>query len=140
MGRRSPCWKTKLRDAHYSFGFEPIRVRFSPNAAVLKECIQAGEEFTQKLKKAKRLRTPRQAVTETQIDRTAQAVGRVVGSICVLTTCNDNVHRGVLSSWVSQATFNPPGIMIALARSQDTSIGNPGDKFVLNILNEGKNR
>ena len=131
--------ENKLRDAHYSFGFEPIRVRFSPNAAVLKECIQAGGEFTQKLKKAKRLRTPRQAVTETQIDRTAQAVGRIVGSICVLTTCNNNVHYGVLTSWVSQATFNPPGIMIALAQSQDVdSVGNPGDKFVLNILNEGR--
>ncbi|MEM7592286.1 MAG: diflavin flavoprotein [Cyanobacteria bacterium P01_A01_bin.83] len=129
----------KLRDAHYSFGFEPIRVRFSPTAAVLKECIQAGEEFTQRLKKAKRLRTPRQAVTETQINRTEQAVGRIVGSICVLTTCNDNIHRGVLTSWVSQATFNPPGIMIALNESQDAnSIGNPGDKFVLNILNEGR--
>ena len=130
--------ENKLKDAHYSFGFEPIRVRFSPDAAVLKECIQAGTEFTQKLKKAKRLRTPRQAVTETQIDRTAQAVGRIVGSICVLTTCNDNVHRGVLTSWVSQATFNPPGLMIALAESQDTSIGKTGDKFVLNILNEGR--
>ena len=131
--------ENKLRDAHYSSGFEPIRVRFSPNAAVLKECIQAGVEFTQKLKKAKRLRTPRQAVTETQIDRTAQAVGRIVGSICVLTTCNNNVHYGVLTSWVSQATFNPPGIMIALAQSQDVdSVGNPGDKFVLNILNEGR--
>ena len=129
--------ENKLKDAHYSLGFEPIRVRFSPNAAVLKECIQAGEEFTQKLKKAKRLRTPRQAVTETQINRTAQAVGRIVGSICVLTTCKDNVHSGVLTSWVSQATFNPPGVMIALAQSQ-TAIGNPGDKFVLNILNEGR--
>ena len=129
--------ENKLRDAHYSFGFEPIRVRFSPNSTVLKECIQAGEEFTQRLKKAKRLRTPRQAVTETQINRTAQAVGRIVGSICVLTTYKDNVHSGVLTSWVSQATFNPPGVMIALAESQ-ASIGNPGDKFVLNILNEGR--
>ena len=131
--------ENKLRDAHYSFGFEPLRVRFTPNATVLKECIQAGEEFTQKLKKAKRLRTPRQAVTETQIDRTAQAVGRIVGSLCVLTTCNNNIHRGVLTSWVSQATFNPPGIMIALAESQDVDlIANPGDKFALNILNEGR--
>ncbi|MEO1340493.1 MAG: flavodoxin domain-containing protein, partial [Cyanobacteria bacterium J06635_13] len=130
--------ENKLRDAHYSFGFELIRVRFSPTAAILKECIQAGVEFTQRLKKAKRLRTPRQAVTETQINRTEQAVGRIVGSICVLTTCNDDVHQGVLTSWVSQATFNPPGIMIALNESQDAnSIGNPGDKFVLNILNEG---
>ena len=131
--------ENKLRDAHYSFGFEPIRVRFSPTATVLKQCIQAGQEFTQKLKKSKRLRTPRQAVTETQIDRTAQAIGRIVGSICVLTTCNNNIHRGVLTSWVSQATFNPPGVMIALAEEQDLNlIANPGDKFVLNILNEGR--
>jgi flavorubredoxin/flavin reductase (DIM6/NTAB) family NADH-FMN oxidoreductase RutF len=130
----------KLRDAHYNFGFEPIRVRFSPTTAVLKECIQAGSEFTQKLKKTKRLRTPRQGVTETQIDRTEQAVGRIVGSICVLTTYNNNVHRGVLTSWVSQATFNPPGVMIAVApEQQEDSLGNPGDKFVLNILNEGRN-
>jgi flavin reductase (DIM6/NTAB) family NADH-FMN oxidoreductase RutF len=132
--------ETKLRDAHYSFGFDPIRVRFSPTANTLEECQQAGKEFTQKLKKTKRLRTPRQGITETQIDRTEQAVGRIVGSLCVLTTCQDNQHSGVLTSWVSQATFNPPGLMIAVAKEQNADlIRNPGDKFVLNILNEGRN-
>jgi flavorubredoxin/flavin reductase (DIM6/NTAB) family NADH-FMN oxidoreductase RutF len=132
--------ETKLRDAHYSFGFEPIRVRFSPTTITLEECQQAGREFTQKLKKTKRLRTPRQGITETQIDRTEQAVGRIVGSLCVLTTCQDNQHSGVLTSWVSQATFNPPGLMIAVAKEQNADlIRNPGDKFVLNILNEGRN-
>jgi flavorubredoxin/flavin reductase (DIM6/NTAB) family NADH-FMN oxidoreductase RutF len=132
--------ETKLRDAHYSFGFDPIRVRFSPTATTLEECQQAGREFTQKLKKTKRLRTPRQGVTETQIDRTEQAVGRIVGSLCILTTCQDNQHNGVLTSWVSQATFNPPGLMIAVAKEQNVDlIKNQGDKFVLNILNEGRN-
>ena len=131
--------ENKLKDAHYSLGFEPIRVRFSPTATTLKECVRAGVEFTQKLKKAKRLRTPRQAITETRIDRTEQAVGRIVGSICVLTSCKDNVDSGVLTSWVSQATFNPPGVMIAVDTEQnEDSISKPGDKFVLNILNEGR--
>ena len=129
----------RLREAQYSFGFEPIRVRFSPTTLTLKECIQAGKKFTRKLKKTKRLRTPRQGVTETQIDRTEQAVGRIVGSICVLTTYSNHVHRGVLTSWVSQATFNPPGIMIAVDKEQCADvINNSGDKFVLNILNEGR--
>ncbi|ELS05522.1 putative flavoprotein [Xenococcus sp. PCC 7305] len=132
--------ENKLKDAHYRFGFEPIRVRFSPTAKTLKECIQAGQEFSQKLKKAKRLRIPRQAITETQINRTEQALGRIVGSICVLTTCRDNHHSGVLTSWVSQATFNPPGVMIAISPEQNLeSLSNPGDRFVLNILNEGRN-
>ncbi len=131
--------ENKLKDANYSFGFEPIRVRFNPTAITLEECEQAGKEFTQKLKKAKKLRTPRQGITETQIDRTEQAVGRIVGSLCVLTTNQDNHHSGVLTSWVSQATFNPPGIMIAIAKEQKADlISNPGDKFVLNILNEGR--
>ena len=131
--------ETKLRDAHYSFGFEPLRVRFSPTVSILEECEQAGKDFTQKLKKTKKLRTPRQPVTETQINRTEQAVGRIVGSLCVLTTCKDNQHSGVLTSWVSQATFNPPGLMIAVSQEQHSdSIHNPGDKLVLNILNEDK--
>ena len=106
----------------------------------MKECIQAGQDFSQKLKKTKKLRTPRQGITETQINRTEQAVGRIVGSLCVLTTCKDNQHSGVLISWVSQATFNPPGLMIAVSQEQNADlINNPGDKFVLNILNEGSN-
>ncbi len=131
--------ENKLKNAHYNFGFEPIRVRFSPTVNTLKECEQAGKKFTQRLKKSKKLRSPRQAVTETRIDRTEQAVGRIVGSLCVLTTCQDNHHSGVLTSWVSQATFNPPGLMVAVAESQNVDlISNQGDKFVLNILNEGR--
>ena len=111
--------ETKLKDAHYRFGFETIRVRFNPTGDTLKECQQAGKEFTQRLKKAKRLRVPRQALTETQIDRTEQAVGRIAGSLCVLTTHSNDSHSAVLTSWVSQATFNPPGIMIAVAEGQN---------------------
>jgi flavin reductase (DIM6/NTAB) family NADH-FMN oxidoreductase RutF len=131
--------ENKLRDAYYSFGFEPIRVRFSPTAATLEQGKLAGNAFTQKLKKTKKLRTPRQGITETKIDRTEQAVGRIVGSLCVLTTCQNHQHRGVLISWVSQATFNPPGIMLAISQEQTHQlIAQPGDQFVLNILKEGR--
>ncbi len=131
--------ENKLRDAHYNMGFEPIRVRFSPTADILEQCQQAGKEFTQTLKKSKKLRTPRQGITETQIDRTEQAVGRIVGSLCVLTSCKDNQHRGILVSWVSQATFNPPGLMLAISQEQrDRLMSNLGDQFVLNILKEGR--
>ena len=129
----------KLKDAHYSFGFEPIRVRFSPTTTTLKECIQAGQDFSQKLKKKKKLRTPRQPITATQINRTEQAVGKIVGSLCVATICHNNEHRGILTSWVSQATFNPPGLMISLSKTNTDLIYNPGDQFVLNILSEGRN-
>jgi flavorubredoxin/flavin reductase (DIM6/NTAB) family NADH-FMN oxidoreductase RutF len=132
--------ENKLKDANYRLGFESIRVRFTPTAEVLQQCQQAGATFAQNLKKTKKLRTTRQVVTETHVDRTEQAVGRIIGSLCVVTTRDEDTHKGVLTSWVSQATFNPPGIMIAVADEQNADLMcHPGDKFVLNILKEGRN-
>ncbi|MBE9007639.1 diflavin flavoprotein [Fortiea sp. LEGE XX443] len=132
--------ESKLKDANYRLGFETIRVRFSPTADILQQCTTAGTTFAQTLKKTKKLRVPRQVITEGQVDRTEQAVGRIVGSLCVVTTLDQNTHKGILTSWVSQATFNPPGIMIAISQEQNADLmRHPGDKFVLNILKEGRN-
>ena len=132
--------ENKFKDANYRLGFESIRVRFTPTPEILQECQQAGALFAENLKKDKKLRTPRQVVTEAHVDRTEQAVGRIVGSLCVVTTRDGDTNKGVLTSWVSQASFNPPGIMIAIADEQNADlISNLGDKFVLNILKEGRN-
>ena len=130
----------KLKDANYRLGFETIRVRFSPTQEILEQCQAAGATFAQTLKKTKKLRTPRQVVPEAKIDRTEQAVGRIIGSLCVVTTRDLESHKGILTSWVSQATFNPPGIMIAVAQDQNADLmRQPGDRFVLNILKEDRN-
>ncbi|MBD2209016.1 flavin reductase [Nostoc linckia FACHB-104] len=132
--------ESKLKDANYGLGFETIRVRFSPTPYVLQQCQDAGATFAQNLKKTKKLRTSRLVATEAQVDRTEQAVGRIIGSLCVVTTRDRDNHKGILTSWVSQATFNPPGIMIAIAQEQNADLmRHPGDKFVLNILKEGRN-
>ncbi|MBE9077010.1 diflavin flavoprotein [Romeria aff. gracilis LEGE 07310] len=129
----------KLRDSSFRLGFETIRVRFSPDQPTLEACQQAGAEFAQQLRKQKKQRTPRQAVTETQTDRTEQAVGRVVGSICVVTTRQGDSHSGMLTAWVSQATFDPPGLMLAIAAEHYAeSLIQPGAQFVVNILKEGR--
>jgi flavin reductase (DIM6/NTAB) family NADH-FMN oxidoreductase RutF len=128
----------KLQDANYRFGFDSIRVRFSPTETVLEQCATAGREFAQALKKSKKLRVPRHAATP--VDRTEQAVGRIIGSLCVVTTAWNNTHRGFLTSWVSQASFNPPGLIIAVGAAQRAGlIIQPGDRFVLNVLREGRN-
>jgi flavorubredoxin/flavin reductase (DIM6/NTAB) family NADH-FMN oxidoreductase RutF len=130
----------KLQDANYRFGFEPIRVRFSPTEAALEDCITAGREFAQALKKSKKLRSPRQAQAAAPVDRTEQAVGRIIGSLCVVTTAWNNTHRGFLTSWVSQASFNPPGLIVAVGEAQKAGLMiQPGDRFVLNVLREGRN-
>jgi flavorubredoxin/flavin reductase (DIM6/NTAB) family NADH-FMN oxidoreductase RutF len=130
----------KLQDANYRFGFDPIRVRFSPTEEAIEQCTIAGREFAQALKKSKKLRSPNQAQTAAPADRTEQAVGRIIGSLCVVTTAWNNTHRGFLTSWVTQASFNPPGLIVAVGHAQRAGlIVQPGDRFVLNVLREGRN-
>jgi flavin reductase (DIM6/NTAB) family NADH-FMN oxidoreductase RutF len=46
----------------------------------------------------------------------------------------------MLASWVSQVSFNPPGLTIAVAKDRTIeSLMHTGDNFVLNILKEGMN-
>jgi flavorubredoxin/flavin reductase (DIM6/NTAB) family NADH-FMN oxidoreductase RutF len=125
--------ENKLRDAGYQFGFEPIRVKFKPTDITLKTCEEAGTDFAQALKKSKKIREPRQPASTLE-----QAVGRIVGSLCVATAKQGDLSSAMLASWVSQATFNPPGLTIAVAKERAIeSLLYPGNPFVLNILAEG---
>jgi flavorubredoxin/flavin reductase (DIM6/NTAB) family NADH-FMN oxidoreductase RutF len=123
----------KLRDAGYRFGFDTLKVKFKPDDVTLKFCEEVGTDFAQTLKKAKKVRVPQQAATPME-----QAVGRIVGSFCVISAKHGDVSTGMLGSWVSQATFNPPGITVAIAKERAIeSLMYPGNKFTLNILEEG---
>ena len=132
--------ESKLQDAGYRFCFDTIRVKFKPTDVTLQQCKEAGTDFAQALKKAKKIRTPRQGVSDSQIDRTEQAVGRIVGSLCVVTAKRGDVTSAMLASWVSQVSFNPPGLTIAVAKDRTIeSLMHTGDNCVLNILKEGMN-
>ncbi|AGY57629.1 diflavin flavoprotein [Gloeobacter kilaueensis] len=126
--------ENKLRNAGYSFGFEPIRVKFKPTAATLQECEEAGIDFAQALKKTRKARQGRVPAAATPVE---QAVGRIVGSLCVVTAREEDTSSAMLASWVSQATFNPPGLTVAVAKDRAIeSLMYPGQNFVLNILAE----
>jgi flavorubredoxin/flavin reductase (DIM6/NTAB) family NADH-FMN oxidoreductase RutF len=123
----------KFKDAGYNLGFETIRVKFKPTELTIKMCEEAGTDFAQALKKAKKVREPRQPATSLE-----QAVGRLVGSLCIVTSKQEEVASAMLASWVSQATFSPPGLTVAVAKERAIeSLMYPGSQFVLNILAEG---
>jgi flavorubredoxin/flavin reductase (DIM6/NTAB) family NADH-FMN oxidoreductase RutF len=125
--------ENKLRDAGYRFGFDTLKVKFKPDDVTLKTCEEIGTDFAQSLKKARKVRLPQQAATPVE-----QAVGRIVGSVCVITAKQGDVSTGMLGAWVSQATFNPPGITVAIAKDRAIeSLMYPGGKFAVNILPEG---
>ncbi|MEQ9354742.1 diflavin flavoprotein [Coleofasciculus chthonoplastes] len=131
--------ENKFKDAGYKFGFETIRVKFKPTETTLKYAEEAGTDFAQALKKAKKSRTSRQPVSDAQVARTEQAVGRLIGSLCIITTKQGELTGAMLADWISQATFNPPGLTIAVAKDRAIeSLMYQGEQFVVNILEEGK--
>ncbi len=131
--------ETKLKDAGYKLGFEPIRVKFKPTEITLKECEETGTDFAQALKKAKKASIPKAKIGEATTDRVEQAVGRIVGALTIVTTQQGDLSGAMLASWVSQATFNPPGLTVAVAKERAIeSLMHQDGKFVLNILEQGK--
>ena len=124
----------KLKDAGYTIAFEPIRTKFTPTAATLQVCQETGVDFAQNLKSLKKVRT-----TLASGSNIEQAVGRIVGSLCVVTVKQEEISSAMLASWVAQATFNPPGITVAVAKERAIEAYlHEGSQFVLNVLEQGK--
>ncbi|MEB3307583.1 MAG: diflavin flavoprotein [Cyanobacteriota bacterium] len=135
----------KLRDGGFRFAFEPIKVKFSPDSQRIQAIEETGTALGRQLQSDQR-RQERRVAGGLQDSRSApamQALGRVVGALCVLTTCRgegENLRRGAMvASWVSQASFTPPGFTVAVARDRAVeALLHTGDRFCLNVLAAGR--
>jgi flavorubredoxin/flavin reductase (DIM6/NTAB) family NADH-FMN oxidoreductase RutF len=145
-GEANDLLETKLRDGGFRFAFEPIRVKFSPDAATLHTLEETGIGLGRQLQ-AEQRRSQRRSgsggLEESRSNPAVQALGRVVGSLCVVTARKgegDTALGGaMLASWVSQASFNPPGFTVAVARDRAVeSLLHVGDCFALNVLAAGR--
>ncbi|GMH33349.1 hypothetical protein BSKO_01183 [Bryopsis sp. KO-2023] len=133
----------RLRDGGFTFGFEPIKVKFRPTSKDLQVSEESGTDLAQlilKKEKQKRKRTA-SASKSRGASEAAQATGRVVGALCVLTTRDGDAEGGMLASWISQASFDPPGLTVAVKK--DRAMENlmlPGNRFNVNVLAEGREK
>jgi flavorubredoxin/flavin reductase (DIM6/NTAB) family NADH-FMN oxidoreductase RutF len=138
--------ESKLRDGGFSFAFEPIKVKFSPDAATIKTIEETGTALGRQLKAAQRRQERRSAaggLNESRTGPALQALGRVVGSLCVLTTRKgegeSRLSGAMVASWVSQASFTPPGFTVAVAKDRAVeALLHVGDHFALNVLAAGR--
>lgn len=137
--------ESKLRDGGFRFAFEPIRVKFSPDGATLKRLEETGtalgRELQQRQKRQKRVTGG--GLNESRSNPTVLALGRVVGSLCVLTTRKgegkEALAGAMVASWVSQASFSPPGFTVAVAKDRAVeALLHVGDGFALNVLAAGR--
>jgi len=111
---------------------------------MLQQCEESGTDLAQAIKKELR-RKERTAAEKLSVAETAPAkalaLGRVVGSLCVLTAKDGDAQSAMLASWVSQASFDPPGLTVAVKKDRAVEALLPlGNKFVLNVLAEGKDK
>jgi flavin reductase (DIM6/NTAB) family NADH-FMN oxidoreductase RutF len=93
----------------------------------------------------RQLRSPGGGLQESRSQPAIQALGRVVGSLCVLTA-----HKGegeaalsgaMVASWVSQASFSPPGFTVAVAKDRAVEgLLHIGDLCALNVLAAGREK
>ncbi|MCT0216305.1 diflavin flavoprotein [Synechococcus sp. CS-1330] len=138
--------ESKLRDGGFHFAFEPIKVKFSPDAASLKAIEETGTALGRQLQSEQRKVQRRSAsggLSESRSNPAVQALGRVVGSLCVLTTSKgeggSRLSSAMVASWVSQASFSPPGFTVAVAKDRAVeALLHVGDRFALNVLAAGR--
>lgn len=138
--------ESKLRDGGFRFAFEPIKIKFSPDAASLKTIEETGTALGRQLQNEQRKVQRRSAsggLSESRSNPAVQALGRVVGSLCVLTTSKgegaSRLSSAMVASWVSQASFSPPGFTVAVAKDRAVeALLHSGDRFALNVLAAGR--
>ncbi len=135
--------ENKLLDGGFEFGFNPIKIKFSPNAEIVKTIEETGAKFGRKLVADERRHQRRLSggINVSKSDPALLALGKIVGSLSILTAQKteeeSNISSAMVASWISQASFSPPGITIAVAKDRAVeSLLHNDDSFALNILNE----
>jgi len=125
---------TKFRDVGLKIAFPAIRIKDTPDESSYQLCDESGTDLGQLLTRDKLVKQMKSL--DTDLDK---ALGRLSGGLYIITATKDNVSSAMLASWVSQASFTPPGFTIAVAKDRAIeSLMQVGDRFVLNILEEGK--
>lgn len=127
-----------LRNRFHEMGlteaFTPIVIKSAPLAVTDKLCEEAGTDLGQWLH---RNRAQRQVkLIEADLD---QALGRLSSGLYLLAIRKGDITGAMLASWVIQASFQPLGVAISVAKDRAIeSLLQVNDTFVLNVLEEGR--
>ena len=125
---------TKFREAGLKPGFPVIKLKDTPTEAEYQICEESGTDLGQFLTRKDLVKKMKSL--DSDLDK---AMGRLSGGLYIITATKGDVSSAMLASWVSQASFEPPGLTIAVAKDRAIeSLMQVGDRFILNILEEGK--
>ena len=124
---------SKFRELELEVAFPAIRIKETPNELTYQICEESGTDMGQLLNRDRKLK--KRKSLDSDLDR---ALGRISGGLYIITAQKGEVTGAMLASWVSQASFQPLGLTIAVAKDRAIeSMMQVGDSFVLNVLEEG---
>lgn len=124
--------EVKFKGAGVKQAFPSIRIAESPGENTYKLCDEAGTDMGQWLGRDKAIKQMK--ALDSDLDR---ALGRISGGLYIITATKGDVRSAMLASWVSQASFEPLGLTIAVAKDRAIeALMQVGDTFVLNVLEE----
>jgi flavin reductase (DIM6/NTAB) family NADH-FMN oxidoreductase RutF len=130
----------QLRDLGHAEAFPPLRIRTVPDATAFQQCEEAGTDLGQLLLRDRAIAAMK--ALDADLDK---ALGRLSGGLYIVTARQGDGEAArsgaMVASWVSQASFDPPGLTVAVARDRAIeSLMQVGDRFVLNVLAEGNHQ
>jgi flavorubredoxin/flavin reductase (DIM6/NTAB) family NADH-FMN oxidoreductase RutF len=125
--------RNKFRELGLIEAFPPIRIAETPTEATYQLCDEAGTDMGQFLTRDRSIKQMKSL--DSDLDK---ALGRISGGLYIITAKKGDVASAMLASWVTQASFQPLGVTIAVAKDRAIeSMMHVGDRFVLNVLEEG---
>jgi flavin reductase (DIM6/NTAB) family NADH-FMN oxidoreductase RutF len=120
-------------DLGFKEAFPAIRMKEAPTDSTYQLCEEAGTDLGQLLVRERNIKQIK------SIDANLEkALGRISNGLYIITSKKGDVQDGMLATWVAQASLQPLGFTVAVAK--DRAIDNlmqEGEKFVLNVLEEG---
>jgi flavorubredoxin/flavin reductase (DIM6/NTAB) family NADH-FMN oxidoreductase RutF len=123
----------QFRDLGLTLGFEPIRIKTTPTDMTYQLCEEAGTDLGQLLVRDRKIKAQKSINSDLE-----KALGRLSGGLYIITAKKGDVTGAMLASWVTQASFEPLGFTVAVAKDRAIeSLMQVGDRFVLNTLEEG---
>ena len=126
----------QLRSQGVKSAFAPLRIRQLPQGSDYQRCEESGTDLGQILTRKKSIEALRNM--DANLDK---ALGRITGGLYIVTASQgegDARRSGAMvASWVSQASFKPPGLSVAVAKDRAIeALMQVGDPFVINVLRQ----
>ena len=113
---------------------DALRIKVDPDEAIYQLYEEAGTDLAQSLTSKARIASTKNAM-EVNVSK---ALARVSGGLYVITAERGAARSAMIASWVSQASFEPPGLTVAVSKDRAIeSLMQVGDVFALNVLPEG---